>query len=410
MKPAHIRIIERLLGIPLCFFFTLLRKLGERFFSPQGKVDAVQRILFLKLIEQGATVLAYPAIQRAAQRVGRENLYFLVFEENREILEIMELLPKENILSIRNRSFIVFLVDTLKVLFRLRCLAIDCVVDMEFFSRASALIAYLSGARIRIGLHRFMSEFPYRGDLMTHRIQYNYYLHTADTYLLLVESIGLSPDEVPQPKISLPATKIQGPSFVPKEEEIVYIRELFSLAHMEVNRERPIIILNPNAGDMLPLRKWPEENFLLLGRRLLEDYPDLYLLLTGSPAERDAVERLCRAFSSRRVASFAGKTSIRELLTLYTIGDVLVTNDSGPAHFATLTPIHGIVLYGPETPHLFGARGENIHVLYAKLACSPCVNVFNHRFSPCRDNRCLKAITVEMVYEKVRECLKARGK
>ena len=55
---------------------------------------------------------------------------------------------------------------------------------------------------------------------------------------------------------------------------------------------------------------------------------------------------------------------MRELLTLYTLADVLVTNDSGPAHFASLTPVHTVVLFGPETPLLFGSRsaGHDDHL------------------------------------------------
>ena len=61
------------------------------------------------------------------------------------------------------------------------------------------------------------------------------------------------------------------------------------------------------------------------------------------------------AIGAERAVSFAGQTTLRELLTLYTIADVLVTNDSGPAHFASLTPVHTVVLFGPETPRLFGS-------------------------------------------------------
>ena len=52
----------------------------------------------------------------------------------------------------------------------------------------------------------------------------------------------------------------------------------------------------------------------------------------------------------------AGKTTLRQLLVLYTLAEVLVTNDSGPAHFATLTRIRVVMLFGPETPELFAAR------------------------------------------------------
>jgi ADP-heptose:LPS heptosyltransferase len=78
-----------------------------------------------------------------------------------------------------------------------------------------------------------------------------------------------------------------------------------------------------------------------------------------------------------------------------------VTNDSGPAHFAVLTPVRTVTLFGPETPTLFAARTPRNTPLWVGLACSPCVNAFNNRQSSCRDNICMQAISVEQVFAAV---------
>ena len=101
---------------------------------------------------------------------------------------------------------------------------------------------------------------------------------------------------------------------------------------------------------------------------------------------------------SDRCFSLAGKTTLRQLLVLYTLAEVLVTNDSGPAHFASLTPINVVTLFGPETPRLFAARTDRNVALYAGVACSPCVNAYNNRQSPCRNNVCMQQITVDQVF------------
>jgi len=92
---------------------------------------------------------------------------------------------------------------------------------------------------------------------------------------------------------------------------------------------------------------------------------------------------------------------LRQVLVLYTRSEILVTNDSGPAHFASMTPIRVVTLFGPETPALFGARSSNSTALWAGIACSPCVNAYNNRQSVCRNNLCMQAITVDAVFEKV---------
>ena len=70
-------------------------------------------------------------------------------------------------------------------------------------------------------------------------------------------------------------------------------------------------------------------------------------------------------------------------LQLFHQSVLLITNDSGPAHFASLTPIKSITLFGPETPVLYGPLGPDAVHLFAKLACSPCLSAMAV-MTPCR--------------------------
>lgn len=404
MKPETIRIIDVWVGRLICFTLTLLRRLTDALPRRADNHHTVQRILFIKLIEQGATVLAYSAIQRAIRMVGRVNVYFCVFEENREILDILNLLPPENIFAVRHKRFMMFLRDILRMLIHIRRLKVDATVDMEFFARASAILAFLTGAKRRVGLHRFNSEGPYRGDLMTHRIQYNPYLHTAKAYHLLVEALTAPCEEVPLLKMDVNTVEETAPVFTPAESETDRLKGLIEEGFGRPPTG-PLVLLNPNASDMLPLRKWPTENFVQLGKEILDRHDDVWVIVTGAPSEAQSAIDVCRRIGSDRAICLAGRTTLRELLVLYTLADILVTNDSGPGHFASMTRIHSIVMYGPETPKLFGAIGGRSHIIHPKLACSPCVNVFNHRFSPCTDNRCMQSISVDMVYDTVRQSL-----
>ena len=65
-------------------------------------------MLFLKFIEQGATVLAQDAIGLAMREVGRDNVFFCVFESNRAILDVLDTVPPPNILAIRDRRLLTF--------------------------------------------------------------------------------------------------------------------------------------------------------------------------------------------------------------------------------------------------------------------------------------------------------------
>jgi ADP-heptose:LPS heptosyltransferase len=165
--------------------------------------------------------------------------------------------------------------------------------------------------------------------------------------------------------------------------------------------EKPLVLLNANCSDLLPLRRWADDRYVDLARRLLDRYENVNIAFTGAPEEAPGVEALLRRIGRQRTFSMAGKTTLRELLVMYHLARVLVTNDSGPAHFAALTPVHVVALFGPETPRLFGLRNARGHALTANLPCSPCVSVHNNRLSPCRRNICLEKITTDEVFSLV---------
>ena len=396
-----IKNIDYWLGRMICRVFTFFSRLA-RVVKPY-EYKAPKKIVFIKLIEQGATVLAYSSIKLAIGKVGKENVYFLVFKENRPILDIIGILPPENIIEIDHHSLILFFSTAAKALVRIRKIGIDSTADMEFFSRAAAIIAYMSGARNRAGLHRYNSEQPYRGDLMTHRIQYNPYLHCSTSYYLLVESLFSAPVETPLLKIPVNESVIETPVFKTNSGTTEKLET--AIAQVVKSPFSKIVLLNPNASDMLPLRKWQQANFIELARKILAHSNDSVLVITGAKGEAAPADLLCKEINSDRIVNMAGKTSLAELMHLYALSDLLITNDSGPAHFASMTNTNIIVLFGPETPQLFSPLSARTHVIWKKLACSPCVNVFNHRLSPCTNNVCMQRITVEEVFEKVKTCL-----
>lgn len=407
LKSGTIRWLDALLGSLLCLLLTVWRRLLDAVRPPDLR-SPPRRVVFLKLVEQGVTVLAAPAVQRAARRVGRENVFFCVFAENRPILDLLELVPAENVLTLRSGGLGVFAWDALRAIRRLRAAGVDTVIDLEFLARAPAALAYLTGARLRVGLHRYTAEAPYRGDLMTHRVQHNPYLHIAEAYALLVDALQCDPDDRPLPKITLRRADEAPPRFSPAPEEVAAVEGLLEgLAGAPVRG--PTVLLNPNTGDVIPLRMWPTERFVELGRRLVAARPDVTVVITGIASERVGAEEVCRRIDSPRAICVAGLTTLRELVTLYTRCDVLVASDSGPGHFASLTDIDAVVLFGPETPAVFGPRGGRVSVLWAGLACSPCVNVYNHRASACARSACMDAHTVDAVLDVVLARLDARS-
>jgi ADP-heptose:LPS heptosyltransferase len=398
--PAGIRTLQRIdrwVGVPLCAILTLLRRILG--YARRPRPHQVRRILFVKFAEQGSTVLAYPAILRAIEMVGRENVYFVVFEDNRFILDAMDVIPEGNVITIATHSLLGFTLSTLRSVHRARKIRVDAVIDMEFLTRFSAMLTFATRAKSRVGFHTFFGDGPYRGDLMTHRLLYNPHLHTSHMLEAMVEALTRDPAVLPTfdftPSPDQPLAR-----FRPSPSEIAEINALLQRENPRIG-SAPLILLNPNASDLLPLRRWPSLRYVQLARRLLERYPELFIGFTGAPSEAVPNNQLADAVGSHRVIRLAGKTTLRQVLVLYTRSEILVTNDSGPAHFASMTPIHVVTLFGPETPALFAARSPNAIALWAGIACSPCVNAYNNRQSVCRNNLCMQAITVDDVFKEV---------
>jgi ADP-heptose:LPS heptosyltransferase len=331
--------------------------------------------------------------------VGRENVYFVVFEDNRFILDAMEIIPDGNVIAIATKSLFGLVTGALRAVLQVRKIGVDAVVDMEFLTRFSAILTFTTGAQSRVGFHTFFGDGPYRGDLMTHRLLYNPHLHTGQIFEAMVEALTRDPAVLPTfdftPPVNQPLAR-----FRPSPSEVAEINTLLQRENPRIG-SAPLLLLNPNASDLLPLRRWPTLRYVELARRLLERYPELFIAFTGSPAEAAPNNRLADEVGSDRVIRLAGKTTLRQLLALYTRSEILVTNDSGPAHFASLTPIRVVTLFGPETPALFAVRSPNATALWAGIACSPCVNAYNNRQSVCRDNLCMQAITVDDVSKEV---------
>ncbi|MBN2020473.1 MAG: glycosyltransferase family 9 protein [Sedimentisphaerales bacterium] len=396
MKVSTMRQIDRLLGVPACFLLTAVRKLLP--FLKKPRPQKVKSILFVKLAEQGATVLADAAIRRAVQMAGKENVYFLVFEQNRFILDVMDIIPQANVITIPDASFLSLLIGAIGAMRRIRKLRIDAAVDFEFFARFSAILTWLSGAGIRVGLHGFGGGAPYRGDLMTHRLNYNPHLHTSRMFEAMVEAIKLPAEETPRLNMDPPKPRRVESRFTPGREELNEFKAALE-NHAGTKNYSPLILLNANASDMLPLRRWPTQRYIELARRLIAKSSDVHIAFTGAPNEAEHSQKLVEAVASRRCFSMTGKTTLRQLMMLYCLADALVTNDSGPAHFATLTNIEVITLFGPETPRLFGAETPHSHIIWKDIPCSPCVSAYNNRISVCNDNICMKRISVDEVFD-----------
>jgi len=405
MKVDTMRRIDRRAGVPLCAVATVLLRLRD--WLRGRSVRPVRRILFVELSEIGTTVLAEPAMRKARERLSGE-LFFVVFARNVGSIDLLGAFPSSNVFTISDASIFSLARDTLAFLRWTRRMQIDTVVDLELFSRFTALLTGFCGADRRIGFHRFHNEGLYRGEMLTHRVAYNPHIHIAKNFIALVDALLAPAPTVPYSKTLIGDDQIKVEiAPVTAQARAQMLARIRALVPFDPATHR-LVLINPNASELLPHRRWMPDRFAQLIRRILAAYDDVVVLITGASEEREEAERLAAANGPRSV-SFAGHSALADLPALYAHAALMVTNDSGPAHFSAAAGLPTIVLFGPETPKLYQPLG-NSRAIYAGLACSPCVSAHNHRKTACTDNVCMHAINVDEVYAAVAEVLSAPGR
>ncbi len=396
MNVETMRKIDYWIGAPACAALTCWNAVFRR----RPKEGEPRNVLIVQLSEMGSLALAYPAIRYLKSRYPGVRVHFLIFKRNRKFLEMLDLVERpEDIWTLDDSSLSAFLSSSLRFFRAARKRGIDTTLDFEIFSRASMILARLAGARRRAGFHNYLAEGLYRGNLLTHPVFYNVYKHISLNFLAMIRGLEADRGNPPALKEVLDDDLTLPKRETPPEKAEAMRRRVAEI-YPNLTDETHIIVLSPFSGNLLPIRAWPAENHAVLAERLLAATEDTVVLLIGLPEARDYCRPILDRVRSPRLVDFIGKTKdIAEVIDLFNISDLFVTTDSGPPHFASMTEIPTIVLFGPECPMLYGPLGENVRTVYLGMSCSPCVSAFNHRATPCRDNQCMKQIKPDDVFE-----------
>lgn len=389
------RAVDRYVGVPLCALFSFVDSLRPA----RPRPAAPRRILIILLSEMGSLVLAHAMFARLKDKYPGASLHALVFTKNREVLDLLGVMPAENVLTISDGSLASLLGDAFRAVRAIRQLAFDVVIDCELFARVSSIVSFLSGAPVRVGFFRHTQEGLYRGTFINRRVMYNPYTHLTQQFVGLAEAIDSRTIPVAKDAV-LPVLEQPRPLQFPDSE----LQEVVSRLHADFPaiEAKSLVLVSPSGG-ILPIRTWPIEHYRTLCSSLLADGHAVAII--GLPGDKPLGEDLVAHCRSPYCVNLTGYTmSVRHLLALFHRASLLVTNDGGPGHFAAMTPVPTIILFGPETPVLYGTLSKQSHCFHLGLPCSPCLTAYNHRTSPCDgDNQCLKRIMPEQVLARARQ-------
>ena len=253
-------------------------------------------------------------------------------------------------------------------------------------SLESALVAALSRVPVRTGYategrQRLLTHPLHLPEWRSSRHEIHYYLNIVEQ-LVDLESGQLQPDG------ALSVSDVRR----------VEAREL--LRRHGVSAERRVIALCPGSINSRA-KRWPSERFAALGDRLIADL-DADVVLIGSEAEL-AVSLQVSETMRRKPVVLTGETNLTQLVGVLSVVDLLVTNDTGPAHIASALGRPTLVIFGPTNPLTTSPYSESGQILRVPPDCAPCML----RDCPI-DHRCMTAITPDDVFQQSARMLNAQ--
>ena len=408
MKLQTQRFIDRWVGQLLCAGVSAWVRLTGLWAAPAQLGRAPKHILVILLSEMGSIVLAGPMFAALRRQYPGAAIHILQLKKNQEVSKLLQLTQAECMHSLDDSSGGSLVRDILKVSLAMRRLGLDTVIDCELFSRVSALLSFSTGAPVRVGFTPHTQEGLYRGSFINHAIPYNPYQHISKQFLSLVdalESHGGAPRNKAAPIRTLPVDTELSVEF--SAQELAAYRTQVQTDH-PITAQRSLVLLYAGGG-ILPERAWPANHYARVAQGLCA--AGYAVGLIGLKDDAQLAQDLILKIRSEACIDLTGYTrSIRELLMLFHTARLLITNDGGPGHFATLTPIQTMVFFGPETGKLYGPLGTRNTVLESGIACSPCLSAYNHRLTFCDgDNQCLKRIAPDPVLDQALSFLRTSG-
>lgn len=321
-----------------------------------------QKILVVKLWALGDTVSALPAIKQLKDKYPKSEIHVLCTRWNKPVIDRTKIFDKIWLLELGVKKA----ATTARLL---RKEKFDIVIDFEPFTKTSAVIAYYTGAPVRIG-------FENRKKLYSHPVKINEKKHIVPIFADLLGA--LFRPLVPKGLVPL----------LPSEKAQRWAKG-FSMG-------KKIICMHPGSAGTAKKRRWPVERWAELGN-LLEGYS---IVVVGSDEEEDLGSRISGKCGA---VNLAGKIDIDKLIALCYRSRLFIATDSGPMHISAACGCPTIGLFGPNVPERFGPYCKKC-VGIRKAKGPPCILPFQAKFK-CEHNH-IEKISVQDVFSVAKRLLR----
>ena len=356
--------------------------------------EEIKRVLVVNLGGMGDNLLSIPALRALRPLYPKAYIAVLTLSRSREVLSGRDFINEIVVSDLdykgpgalggltRWKSFYGLLMNLRKDNF-------DMIINMRtlvspWSSIKMALIFFLIGAKYNVG-----RDTMGRGFFLNVKIPESYpgRKHDMEYDLDIVRSLGASTENA---RLEFDISK--------RDAE-------FADNLLRSRGIRPgDIIAGISPGALFPSRRWPLENFIEVGKTLLD--AGYKVIIMGTRDEgyfKDEFEKSARGSD---FISIVGETNMRQFAALIKRCAVYLVNDTGAMHMAASTSVNMIAIIGPGDIENYDPRkvSANAAVFYKKTVCSPCEKIF------CSSLECLRVIKPQEVADKCLEMLRRIGR
>lgn len=370
---ALLRFIDRYVGIPLLIFLSMFKRRNRL------PIQNIKKIMVLKFAAIGDSLLLIPMLRLLRKSFPNAEITFVCTKINKSVIDKIPYLDK--VINLDLYSFIVNPLTFVKMIFTMRKVNYDVIIDAEQWSRFSSLIIALIKREWSVGykIKEQYKHYIYDSVVMHRRDE-----HEIKSFLNLLLPLGITYSE-----------KDYELEYFLSDDNMKFAEKYFKENGLE---GKYVLSIHPGCGNNGEAREWAEENYITLGKRLIKYNSKVQIILTGSNVEYAKCKRIEDGIG-KNVINTAGKYKLDDAIALIKQSRFLICGNTGILHFATGVGTRTFGLHGPTNPVKWRAYSEKAILIQSDIYCSPCLYL-GHDFG-CNKPTCMDRILVEDVYQKV---------
>ena len=377
-RRAIFRVFDKYIGIPVIILLSILTKRKKRI-----PIENIKKILIIKLAAIGDSILLIPTLRTLKNAFPNAEFTFICSQINLSVIKKIPYVDKIidcNVHSFLNNPMLFF-----KFIKELRKEKYELLIDVGQWERINAIISMLARADYTIGFKTEGQHKHFGYDSVVPHLRNK---HELENFLDLLSPIGINITEQD------------------KKLEYFLNKEDYKFAYdfwIEHSLENKIVIcLHPGCGENGRPREWEVQNYIDLGKRLVEYDENVRILITGATHEEERCKEIEKGIG-HNVINTAGQYPLDNVVALVQKVKLIVCSNTGMLHIASCVGTKTMGLHGPTNPAKWGSYSKNAVLIQSDKFCSPCLYL-GHDYG-CQVPQCMAHISVDDVFIYIRKSL-----